>query len=260
MTPDILFDREYSRTKRSRLVAEDPRLLIILFGVLIVFTFVVPTTGGLAVLLAYVFALHILSGAPIGSLVRTARNIAFFILLVIGINAYLVEGTSLPPPLDFFSIEGFVAGVYYSLRVLVLYFAVTVFLSLTTQEALARGLSSLLTPVSKKLARRVALYGFLALGFLPLFVDELERIRVAQRFRGGGLKGGLIQKIVGTRLLLVPLLLSAIHRSGQLAAAVEVRGIKRSIGRLLTAPNPTAKDFVFSGVTFVVLIAAVLVP
>jgi energy-coupling factor transport system permease protein len=197
-------------------------------------------------------------GARLGAVLEGLRPVVLFLILIVLLYAFFVKGTPAHGALPFLSREGFAAGVYYALRVLVLYAAIVVFLTVASQEAVAKGLAALLRPISPGLARRAAFYGFLSLGFLPLFADEVKRIRIAQGFRGGGLRGGLWAKITGVRLLLVPILLSAIHRSGQLAMAVELRGIRDSMDRLLVLDRPAYKDFVFTGVTLVVLMVAYL--
>ena len=55
------------------------------------------------------------------------------------------------------------------------------------------------------------------------------------------------------RLLLVPLLLSAIHRSGRLAASVEIRGIRDTVPRLLTLERPGSRDYALAVMTLAVL-------
>jgi len=79
---------------------------------------------------------------------------------------------------------------------------------------------------------------------------------VAQKFRGGGLDGGFFKKVRGVRLLFVPLILSAIHRSGELAAVVELRGIERTIGGILVLERATARDYAFIATTAAVVAAA----
>jgi energy-coupling factor transport system permease protein len=245
--------------KRSTFVSQDPRFLIVLFMVILISTFVIDRILGLSLLLVYIVALHLLSGMSARGTAKRSRNLAFFVFLVVVINAVLLKGTPLPAPVSFLSQEGVIRGIYYGMRVVVLYLALILFLSVTSQEGMAKGLSALLRPLSRGLSRRVALHGFLAIGFLPLFADELNRVRVAQGFRGGGIEGGLLQRIAGAQTLIVPLLISAIHRSGQLAMAVELRDIRSTIDRILVLERPGHKDFVFAGVTLIVLLAAIRV-
>ena len=240
-------------------LARDPRFLIGAFVLIAAVSFMVPTSVGLLLLLAYVLALYGLAKLPVRALGGTLKTLAFFAVLIIGVNAYFVQGEAIPGTFGYLSWEGVRSGAYYTLRVAVLLLSVLVFLAAASQETIARGVSALLTPVAPNAARRIAMYGFLSFGFLPLFADEIERIRVAQRFRGGSIEGGLWAKLRGVRLLLVPLLVSAIHRSGQLAMAVEIRNIRSSIDELLEVPAPTFRDYTFAGVTVVVLTFSFLV-
>ena len=87
----------------------------------------------------------------------------------------------------------------------------------------------------------------------------LERIRQAQSFRGANMKtGGIARRATTARALIVPLVLSAIHRSGQLAAVVELRGLRDRVGTALPAGRPGVADVVFVSATAVVLAAIAL--
>jgi energy-coupling factor transport system permease protein len=246
---------EHTR-KAPLFVSEDPRCLILVFLVVLVFTFAIGSSTGLLLLLAYVVLLSRLARVPVRRIASGLRGLLLFLFVIVAANALLVEGEPLAG-VAFLSRRGVYSGLYYGLRVVVLYLTLVVFLCVTSPEALAKGLSSLLRPFSKRLARRVALHGFLAMGFLPLFADEVRRVRIAQSFRGGAIEGGLLRRAAGVRMLIVPLLVSTIHRSGQLAVAVELRGIERSIERMLVLGGPAARDFVFAGATLIVLLAAV---
>ena len=92
-----------------------------------------------------------------------------------------------------------------------------------------------------------------------MFADEAKRVRIAQRFRGGGFDGGLLHRAAAARMLLVPLLLSAIHRSGHLAMAVELRGIRSSIDVLFEDERAGRNDVVFALLTSMVLVLAFLI-
>jgi energy-coupling factor transporter transmembrane protein EcfT len=100
------------------------------------------------------------------------------------------------------------------------------------------------------------LYAFLSAGFLPLFGDEIRRVSVAQEFRGGGFNGGIAKKVRGIRLLVVPLILSAIHRSSHLALAVELREIRRNLSGVLVLEGIRRRDYPFLVVTAAVIAVA----
>lgn len=236
-------------------VPTDPRLLILMTLIVLISTFLIQTLIGLTVLLVHLVFLFSTTRRSWHSVIKGSRHMALFVLLILLINAVLIAGTPLFG-MSFLSEEGVVRGVYYSLRVVVLYFTVWLFVSVTNQESVATGLAALVRPFNADLARRVGLHGFLTIGFIPLFRDEVTRIRVAQRFRGGGLDGGFVHRAAGARALLVPLLVSAIRRSEQLAMAVQVRGIESTIERVLVIGRPGLLDLAFAVVTLAVLVVA----
>ncbi len=257
---------EYSpqtdKKSANRLYPEDPRLGLFVFILLIASAFIIRSTEGIVCLFVYVFLLFSLSGASAGFIWNRSKKIILFALFAVLLNAVLVEGD---PVLrigerQIVSKEGLQRGIYYFFQILVLYLSIVLFVSLTSQEAIAKGISSLIKPFAPELAKRIALYAFLSIGFLPLFFDEFERISTLQKFRGGGLEGGLFKKIRGVRLLLVPLVLSAIHRSSQLAMVVELRGLKESAGKLLSFGRPAQRDYVFFVITLAVTAAAFVFP
>lgn len=207
-------------------------------------------------MLAYVLMLHRLSGLPSGAIAKGLKNTGLFVVLIIVINCFFIRGEPLIGAIPFLSREGLTTGIHHSVRVVVLYYAAVVFLGVASPEDIARGISACLRPFSPDLADRVAMYGFLSMGFLPVFADELQRIRTAQGFRGGGMTGGLLSKLNGVRLLLVPLILSAVQRSAQLAVAVELRDIKSTIRGILVIDKPSQKDCAFVVVTVVIVTTA----
>ena len=237
--------------------ARDPRFLIVIFLTTTIAAFFVRSVWGLALLTVYLLALYGIAGGRLAMLKRTARNLILFVLIIVAVNAVLVGGKPLPRPFSFASGYGIGRGLFYSLRVVTIYTALLVLFVSTSPESLAQGVSVLFKPLSRSFSQRIALYGFLSLGFLPLFVDELDRIRVAQRFRGGGIEGGLRQRLAGARALIVPLFVSAIHRSGQLAMAVELRGVSSTIERILVLERPSRADYVFAFTTLTALVVAV---
>lgn len=240
---------------QPRLLLE-PRLLIVLLLVAVIVVFLIPHVAGLLLMLAYLLALHQIAGLAWRPVFKMLRSLFFFFVLVVAINGFLVDGTPLPTPLGWFSEEGTARGVFFGVRVLVLYQMMFLFLALAPHEAIAKGVAGLVRPASPSVARRLGFYAFLVAGFLPLFIDEIERIRVAQRFRGGGFDRGFVARIRSARLLVIPVIVSAIHRSGQLAIAVELRNIDNTIGRLLVVQRPGTIDLALIGVTLVVLCIA----
>ena len=199
--------------------------------------------------------------AGLRTLGRHLVRLAPAVVLIILLNGLLVPGEAIVSVggRTLLTEEGTSAGVFFSLRLMVLYASMVLFLVVTPPVEFARGVYSIVRPFSRKAANGAAFYGFLILSFIPLFSDELERIRQAQSFRGADLKsGGIARRAATARALIVPLLLSAIHRSGQLASVVELRGLREGVGTALPAARPGVADVVFASTTAVVLAAIAL--
>jgi len=121
--------------------------------------------------------------------VRTAARTLPFAALIVVVNALLVEGEPLVAALPFISREGVTSGVHASVRVLVLVFGAVVFFAVAPAEDIAKGVAALVSPFSKRLSRRVAMYAFLSAGFVPLFLDEIRGSRSRSAFGAAGSKG-----------------------------------------------------------------------
>jgi len=211
-------------------------------------------------LLGYVGTLFVLVFG-LAALGRHMVRITPVVALIGVFNGLLTPGTALfaGAGFDLFTWEGIEAGFFYSFRFMVLYFAVVFFVGVTPPERFARVLYTAFRPFSQRFADNAAFYAFNVLSFLPLFADEIKRIRLAQSFRGADFSGGLIRRVMAVRLLVVPLVVSAVHRSGQLAATVELRGLRSRLGEALPPGKPRRKEYVFAMMTAVVLVASILI-
>lgn len=243
-------------------ISIDPRLAITAVGVVVaVALFVLSALEAMAAVFVYLGTWYFAAGGRLTGLLVHGKRLIFFVIIITALNGALVPGKTLfaAAGRTVFSAEGIAAGVFFSARLVVLYFSMVVLLVAVPAEEFAKGIYGLCKPLSGGAARRLAFHGFLAMSFLPLFSREYDRIRAAQSFRGTGFHGGFLRRLTSTRLLLVPLILSAVHRSGQLAAVVELRGLKDRMGTNIPPARFTAADFIFVLVTLGVLALSVLV-
>ncbi|MFH1756343.1 MAG: energy-coupling factor transporter transmembrane component T [Candidatus Latescibacterota bacterium] len=238
----------------------DPRVALLAYVILIAAAFALRQVWGVFLLLLYVLILHGLSGFSLAAIWKRARTVFFFALLAVLLNALLVKGDSILAVggRSILSREGLWRGAYFFIQIHVLFLSTGLFVSLISPEELAQGISAIVKPIAPQFAKRLALYAFLSIGFFPFFLEEFNRIVMLQRFRGGGLDGGLVRKLKGVRLLLVPLLLSAIRRSEQLAMVIELRDLKNKAGNLVALGRPRWLDYGFIAVTLIVIAAAYL--
>ena len=77
----------------------------------------------------------------------------------------------------------------------------------------------------------------IALRFIPIVLEEMDRIMKAQQARGADFESGnLIQRAKGLVPLLVPLFIAAIRRANDLAMAMEARCYHGGQGRTKMKP------------------------
>ena len=90
----------------------------------------------------------------------------------------------------------------------------------------------------------------IALRFIPILLEETDKIKKAQIARGADMESGnLIQKARAMIPILVPLFVSAFRRANDLAMAMEARCYRGGAGRTrMKVLKFTSKDFIALGV------------
>ena len=101
------------------------------------------------------------------------------------------------------------------------------------------GLESVLGPLNKIKVpvHEISMMMSIALRFIPILMEETDRIMKAQKARGADFEtGNLIQKAKAMVPLLVPLFISAFRRANDLAMAMEARCYRGGEGRTKMKP------------------------
>ena len=109
----------------------------------------------------------------------------------------------------------------------------------TTPNDLTDGLESVLGPLKKIKVpvHEIAMMMSIALRFIPILMEETDRIMKAQKARGADFESGnLIDKAKAMVPLLVPLFISAFRRANDLAMAMEARCYRGGEGRTKMKP------------------------
>ena len=139
--------------------------------------------------------------------------------------------------------QDFGAGIYRafftSLRLSVL-MMFAIMLPLTTAPLeLSDGLDSLLRPLGKIgfPAHECSMMIGMALRFIPLLMQETDKIIRAQLSRGAKLdQGNLFQKVMAFFPVLIPLFIIIFRRADEIAIAMEARGYDGGAGRTRRKP------------------------
>ena len=105
----------------------------------------------------------------------------------------------------------------------------------------------------------IAMMMSIALRFIPILIEETDKIMKAQMARGADFEhGNLIQKAKNMVPLLVPLFVSAFRRANDLAMAMEARCYRGGEGRTKMKPLHYQKRDRMAYLTLLVYLAAVI--
>jgi len=201
-----------------------------IIGVLLLSIAVFAAWGTLELTVVTLLTLVLMVGSRI-SLVYFWESLRPFLILIVPtalLQMFLISG----PPL--YSIGGFTvsqnglaaAGVFV-LRLVLLILVLRILTLTTTPNAMINGCEKMISPLARLgiPVFEVLTIMTLTLAFMPFFVEEGERVWMAQTGRGLSLReGSLKRRLENLLALLVPLWRGAFERSGQLAEAMEARG------------------------------------
>lgn len=205
----------------------DPRTKLFATLLFIISVFSFDGIVGFIVMTAFLFGVIALSKVPLSFMLRGLK--AIMILLVIAglFNLFLTPGQVL------WSIwkihitrEGLRNAVLMTIRMVYLIMGSSVMTLTTTPNQLTDGLEKALKPLQKinVPVHEIAMMMSIALRFIPILIEETDKIMKAQMARGADFEtGGLVKKAKNMVPLLVPLFVSAFRRANDLALAMEAR-------------------------------------
>ena len=128
---------------------------------------------------------------------------------------------------------------FMALRLIYLVIGSSIMTLTTTPNQLTDGLEKSLGFLNKVgvPVHEVSMMMSIALRFIPILVEETDKIMKAQMARGADFESGnLIQKAKSMVPLLVPLFISAFRRANDLAMAMEARCYRGGEGRTKMKP------------------------
>ena len=218
----------------------DPRVK--LFGTLIYIISLFVFKGLPAFILAAIFLVVLikLSKVPFSYMVKGLKTIVLIMLFAAVFNLFLTPGTKLVSFWIFtITYEGLKNAVVMMVRLIFLIIGTSLMTLTTTPNELTDGLEKSLMPLSKIgiPVHAIAMMMSIALRFIPILVEETDKIMKAQMARGADFEtGNLIQKAKAMVPLLVPLFISAFRRATDLAMAMEARCYRGGEGRTKMKP------------------------
>lgn len=190
-----------------------------------------------AVFLAVVIRL---SHVPFRFMVKGMKAILFLMLITVGFNLFLTPGEELVSLWKLtITKEGLRTAVNMAVRLAMLVIGSSVMTLTTTPNNLTDGMERLLGPlrVFRVPVHEVAMMMSIALRFIPILMEETDKIMKAQTARGADFESGnIVQRAKALVPLLVPLFISAFRRANDLAMAMEARCYRGGEGRTKMKP------------------------
>ena len=181
-----------------------------------------------------------LSNVPFKFMIRGMKSILLLLMITVIFNLFLTPGEIL---ISFWKLkitkEGLKMAISMALRLSFLIIGSSVMTLTTTPNNLTDGMEKMLAPLKifKVPVHEVAMMMSIALRFIPILMEETDKIMKAQIARGADFEtGGLIKKAKALVPLLVPLFISAFRRANDLAMAMEARCYRGGDGRTKMKP------------------------
>ena len=241
----------------------DPRVKLIATILYIISLFVVHGIWGYLFTALFLGVMIRLSNVPFKFMIKGMKAIAVLLILTVVFNVFLTPGDII---FRLWKITVTKQGVYTALtmavRLILLIIGSSVMTLTTTPNNLTDGLESLLNPLKKIKVpvHEISMMMSIALRFIPILLEETDKIMKAQIARGADFESGnLIKKAKSLIPLLVPLFISAFRRANDLAMAMEARCYRGGAGRTrMKVLKFTSKDFIAFGV-FALLFASTII-
>ena len=218
----------------------DPRVKLLNTMVYLASLFIAKNALGYILAAVYLFVLIALSRIPLGYMLRGLKGILFLLLLSVAINVFFTPGEVVFSFWIFkITREGLRMALKLGVRLTLLLMGSSLMTYTTTPTDLTAGLEKGLhfLTVFKVPVHEVAMMMSIALRFLPVLTEELDKIRKAQMARGADFESGnLIARTKALIPVLIPLFVSAFRRAGDLATAMEARCYHGGEGRTKMKP------------------------
>lgn len=218
----------------------DPRVKLVGTLVFLMSLFLFDTFVGYLIAGLFLVTLIKISKVPFKFIVKGLKAIMILMLFTVMFNLFLTSGEVLWQ-WKFLKItkEGIRTAVFMALRLTFLIIGSSLMTLTTTPNQLTDGLETSLKPL-KKLhvpVHEISMMMSIALRFIPILLEETDKIMKAQQARGADFEEGkLMERAKALVPILVPLFVSAFRRANDLAMAMEARCYRGGEGRTRMKP------------------------
>ena len=263
MIRDITIGQYYPA--KSILHRLDPRVKLVCTLLYLVSLFLFRSVPGYIVATIFLAIIIKISTVPFSYIVRGLKPIVMLLMITVLFNLFLTRDGEVLFHAWIFTITegGLITAVYMAIRLIYLIIGSSLMTFTTTPNELTDGIEALLHPLNRihVPVHEVAMMMSIALRFIPILLEETDKIMKAQIARGADLESGnMIQKAKSMIPILVPLFVSVFRRANDLAMAMEARCYRGGEGRTKMKPlHYQKRDYVAYIVVIVYVIAVVLI-
>lgn len=197
------------------------------------------------------------SKVPVRFMLKGLKALWMIIACTIFINLFTVKGLNVVWEWQFIRITdaGITSAIYLGLRLVFLIMGSSMMTYTTTPTALTDGLEKLLGWMRrlKVPVHELAMIMAIALRFVPVLTEEMEKIMKAQTARGVDFnEGNIFVRLKKLLPIIIPLFVSAIRRSNELAMAMDARCYHGGDGRTKMKPlKYQRRDYIMYGILVV---------
>lgn len=218
----------------------DARMKLIGVLVYLVSLFCFRSFWGLAISGLFFILVFKLSRVPFRFVVRGLKPILFLLLFTAVLNLLWTPGHTLWRfGIFHLTREGIYKCLFMTFRFILLVLGSSLLTLTTTPNQLTDAIEALLGPMKRfgVPAHEIAMMMSIALRFIPILLEETDKIMKAQMSRCADFESGnLIRRLRNMVPLLVPLFVSATRRAGELAYAMDARCYHGGEGRTKMKP------------------------
>ena len=215
----------------------DPRLKIVATIAYIVVLFLASNPLGMVLSLVLLGLLYRAAKIPLKLILKSLKPIFPIVVFTAVLNLFFITGEGDPlVHLGFVRIyaEGVRYAVLMAVRIVALIAGTSLLTYTTSPIVLTDAIEALLKPFARLHlpVHELAMMMTIALRFIPLLIEETEKIMNAQKARGAMLDNGkFMERIKALVPVLIPLFISAFRRADELAMAMECRCYHGGEGR-----------------------------
>ena len=211
----------------------DARIKLVITFVFVVASFLVGDFVGFGIVFLLLALIQIISRVPIGYILRGSQFFLAFLVFILAFQVLFYTGE----PGEYLWRWGILSvstgGLYtagiLALRVIFLYHVTTMLMLATSLVDLTNGLELLFRPLQRLRlpVNEMVLVFVIAIKFVPIFIEEIERLARAQTARGVPFdEGGAVTRARRIGRLLVPIFISGFARADTLTTAMNTRSYR----------------------------------